>query len=241
MTTTFPRGNPAATAHRLDLPCEATGFTKPPFDVHLKFLPPATTGPWTLLAHAAAGKPDALALWLTPHPGIDEVVAVPGIASKVLRAKSASLPPAWADVASFVKIHHLDLAADGSASWFIEGTPERLLALLEHLKAEPRLASVEVRCRPVQDGLREATISRRQFEALATAVSLGYYQIPHHIDLRTLALRTGISLGSVSELLRRAEGTVLTHYVDSVLMRWPLLAGDDPLKLPEPIENLLHR
>jgi hypothetical protein len=70
-------------------------------------------------------------------------------------------------------------------------------------------------------------------------VQMGYYDIPHRLDLRQLAKQTGISLGSLSELLRRAEAAILTHYVDSSLLGWPL-AGESPPNPFKPIENLLQ-
>jgi hypothetical protein len=68
---------------------------------------------------------------------------------------------------------------------------------------------------------------------------MGYYEIPHRIDLRALAKATGVSLGSVSELLRRAEGAILTHYVDSNLMGWPL-TDEDELRSFRPMVNMLR-
>src|SRR6185369_14839445 len=103
------------------------------------------------------------------------------------------------------------------------GVRERIIDMIRQLDLVPHGFTLpsDVRCRPVLDGGMEAPLSRRQFEALSSAVALGYYEIPHRLDLRDLAARTGISLGSVSELLRRAEGLVLTRYVDANLMRWP--------------------
>jgi hypothetical protein len=241
VSQTYLKGT-IATVHRIDLPCEQTGFTKPPFDVHLKFLPsPADGGSWTLLAHAAAGKPDILARWLGQHAGIEQVRVAPGIAPKLFRATAPILPPAWAAVAAFAKVHHLDLGADGRAAWFIEGVRDQVWALVQHLESArptPITTSSEVRCRPVQSEAR-STISRRQFEALTTAVAMGYYEIPHRIDLRTLAATTGVSLGSVSELLRRAEGTILTAYVDANLMGWPL-AEEDEFRSFRPMVSMLR-
>ena len=231
----------APTVHRIDLPCAQTGFKcPPPHDVHIKFLPnlPPLEG-WTLLAHAAAGKPDALAAWLAEQD-FQNVRVEPGLAPKLLRATVAELPKVWAAAASFAKVHHLDLAADGHASWFIEGAKADILAFVEDLERKQKvpLAATEVRCRPVNER-RRAPISRRQFEALSTAVAMGYYEIPHRIDLRTLAAATGVSLGSVSELLRRAEGAILTHYVDANLMGWPL-ADEDELRSFRPMINILR-
>ena len=250
MTQTYLKGN-IATVHRIDLPCEQTGFSTPPFDVHLKFLPsPADGGGWTLLAHAAAGKPDILAHWLEKHPGIEQVRVAPGLAPKLFRASAGQLPATWAAVAAVVKVHHLDLAADGHAAWFIEGVRDQVWALVQHLESKQAAPAANaaptgtkapepgVRCRPVTNDGR-AVLSRRQFEALSTAVAMGYYEIPHRIDLRTLAAATGVSLGSVSELLRRAEATILTNYVDSSLMGWPL-AEEDEMRSFRPLLNVLH-
>ncbi len=241
MTQTYLKGT-NATVHRIDIPCEQTGFSTPPFDVHIKFLPsPALGEGWTLLAHAAAGKPDILAKWLKTHVGIENIRVAPGIAPKLFRASTAALPLAWAKVATFAKVHHLDLGADGHASWFIEGVRDQVWALVQDLESTGRapLGATEVRCRPVYGGRSDAPISRRQFEALSMAVALGYYEIPHRLDLRQLASRAGLSLGSISELLRRAEGAILTHYVDSHLMGWPLPDEErvDPYK---PMANLLR-
>ncbi|MHB1262584.1 MAG: helix-turn-helix domain-containing protein [Thermoplasmatota archaeon] len=243
MTQTYLKGT-LPTVHRIDLPCERTGFTTPPFDVHLKFLPsPANGGGWTLLAHAAAGKPDILSRWLGQHPGIEQVRVAPGLAPKLFRASAAVLPAEWARVASFVKVHHLDLSADGQAAWFIEGVRDQVSGLVQELDvgrpAGPGKPQAEIRCRPVLGPSSATPISRRQFEALSTAVAMGYYEIPHRIDLRALAAATGVSLGSVSELLRRAEAAILTHYVDSNLMGWPL-ADEDELRSFRPIVGLLH-
>jgi hypothetical protein len=242
LSQTYLKGT-TATVHRIDLPCEQAGFSTPPFDVHLKFLPsPANGGGWTLLAHAAAGKPELLARWVAGHPGIDQVRVAPGLAPKLFRASAATLPPTWAAVASYVKVHHLDLGADGQAAWFIEGVRDQVWALVQHLEATQQAAGLQkaqVSCRPVHGSPGAVLISRRQFEALSTAVAMGYYEIPHRIDLRKLASATGVSLGSVSELLRRAEASILTHYVDSSLMGWPL-ADEDELRSFRPMVNMLR-
>ena len=232
---------PMPTVHRIDLPCDQTGFKcPPPHDVHIKFLPnlPPLQG-WTLLAHAAAGKPEALARWLADQ-GFQDVRVEPGLAPKLLRASVRELPPIWAEAAAFAKVHHLDLAADGHASWFVEGAKADILAFVEDLEGKQKvpLAATEVRCRPVSVR-RRAPITRRQFEALASAVAMGYYDSPHRIDLRSLAAQAGVSLGSLSELLRRAEAAVLTHYVDASLMGWPVSATDRPNPF-QPVESLLE-
>lgn len=225
-------GKQGLTVHRIDLSCEQAGFAPaPPFDVQVKLLP--RTAPlrgWTLLAYAAAGKPAPLSGWLAQQPGVSDVRVEPGLAPRLLRATLAQPPPLWQAAASFVTVHHLDLAADGHASWFIAGEPGRVLAFVDDLERRrlTPLAATEVRCRPVHERRAAAPVSRRQFEALSTAVAMGYYDIPHRLDLRALAVQTGVSLGSLSELLRRAEAAVLTHYVDATLMAWPAYEAEVP-------------
>jgi hypothetical protein len=229
----------APTFHRIDLPPERTGFSTPPFDIHIKLIPaPDMEDGWTLFGHAAAGKPDMLARWLRAHPGIGEVTVAPGIAPKLLQARVTELPPAWATVASFAKVHHLDLAADGHACWFIEGARDRIAALKQHLDLQQTsLADDVARFRQVHDSGNDVPISRRQFAVLSAAVALGYYEIPHRVDLRTIARKAGISLGSVAELLRRAEGAVLMRYVDSALMNLHTLAQESSASVDLPVRT----
>ena len=226
--TSASQANQTQSTYRVDLPCDQAGFGTPPFDMRLVVLPSEPHGGgWTLLAHSAPGKSATLARWLARHVPVTDVLIAPGLAPKVFRAAMAVLPPAWSAVASRVKVHNLVLAADGHAVWFVEGTRDEVWALAEHLEATqegdgaPGAIRTGIRCRAVRGWGREATLSRRQSEALCTAVAMGYYEIPHRIDLRALAKASGVSLGSVSELLRRAEGAIITHYVDSNLMGWP--------------------
>lgn len=232
MTTHIP--SPAG-VFRLDLSCDRTGFSTPPCDVHLKLLSGPISGVWTLLALVAAGTAESVARWLAADPSMENIRAASGIAPKLIRASVKELPPAWLTVSSFAKVHHLDLCADGTASWYIEGQHNQILELVRFLaKTNSALGPTEVRWQPVQVS-GTTPISRRQFEVLAAAVALGYYEIPHRIDLRTLAAHAGVSLGSVSELLRRAEKTVMAHAIDSYLMDWS--AVDDP---SERVTNFLH-
>ena len=241
ITQTAVGGAPAS-IYRVDLPCEYAGFTRPPFDVHLRVLPaPANGGTWTLLAHSSPGKADVVGRWLAGQTQIRDVQIAPGLAPRVFRATMAALPPEWSTVASFVKVHHLDVGTDGTATWFVECTRDQALALLNHLEAtrDPGAKGANIRCRLALADGATAHLSRRQLEVLSTAVAMGYYEIPHRVDLRALAKATGVSLGSISELLRRAEGIILRHYIDTTLMGWPIAKADE-LRSFRPLTALLH-
>lgn len=228
MVQKFSKGAGPA-VHRIDLTCEQSGFRVPPADVHLKLLPPSVAGgPWTLLAYAAAGRPSKLGPWIRQLPGFVDLRVEPGLAPRFMRATLEAPPAPWAIATPFVKVHHVDVGADDQVSWYVEGPRPRIAALLKALQPTQAPEPVAVRCRPVHLAARPAPLSRRQFDAVAVAVSLGYYDIPHRIDLRSIAQRTGGSLGAISELLRRAEAAIITHYVDASLMGWPASADQPP-------------
>lgn len=217
---TWSRDRDGSAIHRIDMPSGQAGFPDPPCPVQLKFLPVPQSGGWVLLANVRPGETGAIAAWLAGQAAYAGITVAPGIAPRLVRARAASLPPLWSEVAALVSVHHLDLRSQ-SASWFVEGARTDIAALLQRLCASgPSQDDVPVRCRSVHLPGRPAEITRRQHEALCAAVALGYYEIPHRIDLRTLARHTGVSLGSFSELLRRAESAVLRHHVDSRLLAW---------------------
>jgi hypothetical protein len=235
MSQTYLRGT-GTTTHRVDLPCDATGLGTPPAEVHIKLFPSGDQ--WTLMAHTQAGKLDGVAKWLRQHTPVLEIRMAPGLAPKMLRARLPAPPPAWSAAAAHVRVQYLELAPDGHASWFIEGTREAVQGWLASMDGSPALEGA-VRCRPVAATLGDAHITRRQFQVLSVAVALGYYEVPHCLDLRTLATRVGISLGSVSELLRRGEAAVITNYVDSNVLRWPTVRGEPTP--PRTLESLVTR
>lgn len=219
MTGLTPPNN--SVARRVDLPCSVTGFDAPPCHVHLKFLPVGDR--WSLLARAAVDKQAAVAQWLQAH-NPSSVVTGPGLAPKLLRAEFNTIPEAWRRLVDAIHIHHIDLTPSGVASLFVEGTEEKITQFVaENSSVGP------VRSRIVAAGPADRlTLTPRQLDALATAVALGYYEIPHRVDLRALAASMDISLGSVSELLRRGEAAVITSFVDRVAAsRWE--RTDEPL------------
>jgi hypothetical protein len=197
-------------ARRIDLPCQAAGFpTAPPCRLQLKFLPQGET--WTLLALTEPGLTSQVSRWLLPF-GPLEVLIAPGLAPKVLRAKFDALPAAWTQMLSTVRVQYVQLTPEGSASIFVEDSPDKVDGFVATL----RLESFAVRQRKTQAGPAVVRLTARQLEVLALAVALGYYETPHKVSLRTLASKLGLSVGAVSELLRRGESLIITNYVDTL-------------------------
>jgi len=193
--------------------------------VHLKFLPGKS---WTLLAVSAPGTPPLVAEWLEPY-GPRSIQIAPGLTPKVLRAQFGTLPEAWAKVHDAVAVQSIELNPDGSASMFVQDS----LARIQRFVAKVPGSRMGVRSRKTQSGPGRARLTARQLEALSLAVALGYFETPHRVSLRDLARRMGLSVGSVSQLIRRAQASVVTSYMDTLsAAQWQTgeaEAFDDPL------------
>jgi hypothetical protein len=194
---------------RMDLPAAMAGFSAPPCHVHLKFVEiDEGTG---LLALTEAGKSAAIARWLQEY-GPTAIRIAPGVAPKLLEADFRELPEAWRQLLSALHIRHLELSPDGTASIFIRGPVAEIGRFIQAIQAGQPV----VRFRKTREATEPIKLTRRQLEALSKAVALGYFEIPHKVNLRTLAKSMGLSHGAVSELLRRAEALILTSYIDSL-------------------------
>jgi hypothetical protein len=194
---------------RVDLPCTVAGFSAPPCHVHLKFV--SIGGRKALLALTDPGKPAAVEDWLAQY-GPSAVHIAPGLTPKFLQADFVKLPDAWARLLSSVHVRHLELSPDGTASLFIEGPIDQIEDFVKAIK----LGRPVARSRKTVPGSDRVKLSHRQLQALSNAVALGYFEIPHRLDLRALAKKMGMSHGALSELLRRAEALVITGYIDSL-------------------------
>ncbi len=58
-------------------------------------------------------------------------------------------------------------------------------------------------------------LTARQDEVLRIALMMGYFDFPKRIRLEELASRLGVTAGTLSEILRRAEKAALTKYFES--------------------------
>lgn len=208
---------------RIDLLSETFGFDPPPCRLDLMFLP---TRPLTLLVHSPTSSMPAVTRWLSAYRP-DHVHVGEGIAPRVLRAEFNVPPARWSQILDAVHVIHLRLTATGIGSLFLDDTDTRILAFEATLPEGPR--SDPARAGP--NGL-----TPKQFEILVSAVTLGYYEVPHRVTLRHLAKRVGMSLSGTSDLLRRAEAQVIKAQVDAMLSDGPPVdaqAAQEPEPGPE--------
>lgn len=211
ITAALKRPPPPIMARRIDLPASELGFSAPPVALSLTFfeLPKG----WSLVAIAPPAKPPAVARWLEQY-GPTLISIAPGLSPKVLRARFTTLPASWKKFLDAIVVHYLEIKPDGSASLFIEDTPEKVEAFVASVQfAVPRARSRKTLS---QGGLGSVRLTARQVEVMSLAVALGYYEVPHKVTLRTLAKKLALSVGAVSELLRRGEALIISNYVDSL-------------------------
>lgn len=212
---------PSGVKRRVDLPCAAAGFSPPPTRVELRFQL-ADDGTTTLVARAPPAQPPEVARWLEDY-GPAAIEIEPGLAPKTLRATFDEVPDAWRRLLSPVNVRFAALTPDGTASLFVEGQPAEVDRFTSILTDQlPRSDGTgDVRTRPARWDGSDVSLTARQLEVLSRAVALGYYEIPHNLTLRELADHLDLTVGTVSELLRRAESAIVTSYVDSwMASRW---------------------
>jgi hypothetical protein len=99
---------------------------------------------------------------------------------------------------------------DGSASWEITTTQDRLAALGEQLDA----FGISYTVREIRYHLEpEQLLTERQGALLQRAVAAGYYDTPRDCTLTELAELEGLAKSTCSETLHRAEGKVIKAFL----------------------------
>ena len=110
--------------------------------------------------------------------------------------------------------------ADGTATWEVTTSRERLSALGDGLSA----AGISFETEYVRDSVRrhdEDVLTDRQRELLLAAADLGYYETPRRATLTDVADSIGVTKATASEILHRAEGAVIDRFLeDSPASTW---------------------
>ena len=99
---------------------------------------------------------------------------------------------------------------DGEAVWSLTAPRERLSELCDQLEAFGIPYAVE---RVGGEDPEEPLLTDRQEDLLRAAAERGYYDTPRGCSLTELADEQGYAKSTVSEVLHRAEGAVVGHYL----------------------------
>jgi len=182
------------------------GFSVPPVALRLKLN--QSEHYWTLMIQAVpAGPAHGIVEWLEPFAPLRFEFG----SRNVLRADFDPLPRAWATAFRGIDLDMLQLDTAGQAFISVSGPRAAIAAFTRRVRGPTvRLDIRHVGPAPLPAHL----LTQPQDQALRAAVQSGYYLIPRPVNLRALAKLLTISSASLSERLRRAEGRVVTRYVN---------------------------
>ncbi|MFA9504328.1 helix-turn-helix domain-containing protein [Natrinema sp. H-ect1] len=102
---------------------------------------------------------------------------------------------------------------NGEATWELVTSSSRFSALGEALEA----AGIEYTLESVAEiGTTQADrlLTDRQQEVMATALEAGYYATPREATLTDVADRLNVSKATCSDVLHRAEGSIISWFAD---------------------------
>jgi predicted DNA binding protein len=100
----------------------------------------------------------------------------------------------------------------GKMEWNVfMGSDSRLRALCERLDRN----DVDYTILEKTYRMQKRQITSRQEDLMRIAFDLGFFEFPKRINLEGLSARLGISIGTLSEILRRGERNILSKYFDS--------------------------
>jgi len=83
---------------------------------------------------------------------------------------------------------------------------------LETLTNDLKKADVELRVKGISGFARNGSLTSRQKEIMAIAISLGYFDFPRRVGLTSLSTILGIKPSTLSEILRSAERKIMIGY-----------------------------
>lgn len=105
--------------------------------------------------------------------------------------------------------------ADGRCHLTVVGPGDALTALVEALEgdAEVGVEVLELGSYDRRQGSVAGGLTDRQYEAVEAATRMGYYAVPRAASLEAVAAELGVARSTASELLRRAESTLMARLV----------------------------
>lgn len=197
---------------RLELTAGDLGADPPPSRCHVRAY--KTASGWVVLIWAPHGPSDATQAWARSQTEADEI-AFGEVGERTVALECDSLPDKWRTLFLLFDADHLILEPDGKALTQIRGSRDEIGEFLVGL-GELETESVKV-LPEADDRVREDILTEHQERALGRAAALGYFDVPRRIQLGELAERLDMSTSALSELLRRAQGRLISSYLDDQL------------------------
>lgn len=188
---------------------EQLGLPVPKATLRLKLLKTVEAGYWTLFVQALAAEsiPEAVR-WLQ----LTSPLRLEFGSRNIVRADYDPMPAELARAFAGVEMQLTRLEPNGDAAISVVGTRGGVAAFARRLYG-PKAPLELVQLKGAEPPVRLLTTP--QDDAVRAAVAAGYYRIPRALNLEELARKLGITSGSLSERLRRAEGRIITRYVEA--------------------------
>lgn len=196
----------------IEIPCSHLGVAPPPAVVHLR-LAPHLEG-WLIYLWNREGVQEPLVAWLGKYLDL-EPVRHGAKRPRLVTVVTPELPETWRPLVEELSVELMVFDPAGKINLNLRGARSALRSFLDVLgtPGAPGEGATEVHgIGPVEDDAR--VLTDRQREVLMYAISAGYFQVPRKLGLKELADHLEMSEGALSELLRRAEGRVLTWFFD---------------------------
>lgn len=197
---------------QIELSASDLGASPPPTRCHVRAY--KTTSGWVVLLWSPHGPSDATRAWAKGEIDSAEI-AFGEIGERTVALECDDLPGSWRTLFALFAADHLILKPDGTAHTQIRGTREEVGEFLAGL-GESETESVEI-LPEADERVREDLLTDRQQRALGRAAALGYFEVPRRTQLEELADRLDMSTSALSELLRRAQGRLISAYLDDRL------------------------
>jgi len=105
----------------------------------------------------------------------------------------------------------IEYTGEGHMRFTVVGEPDDLQALLGDLPEAITATVEEVGEYDRRHGTVASGLTDRQFEAVSVATELGYYEVPKAADLSDVADRLDCAESTASNLLRKAEASVMAR------------------------------
>lgn len=198
---------------QLKLTAGDLGVDPPPSRCHLRAY--KTTTGWVLLVWTRHGPTEATRAWARAQAKTEEF-SFGEVGRRTIAFRCDRLPAAWETLFGVFGARHLAMESDGTAQTHLEGSREEIGEFLTGLETDLTAESVRA-VEPADDQVSDAILTAEQARAVGRAAALGYFEVPRRINLEKLAEELGTSTSALSELLRRAQGRLVSVYLDNEL------------------------
>ncbi len=170
---------------------------------------------WRLMAWSEDGEIEGAVAWLKEMDGWTPAATTKRPEHLVV-LEAADLPSGWTWARNPKGAITLTLRPDGRASISAEGLAKDLGPFVSYWEGEGHTVSTSAVPSPIAPDIGAGILTRRQSEALSRAAAAGYYDIPRRVRLEDLASEMDMSMGGLSELLRRAESRLVKAYISTL-------------------------